>query len=285
MAMNHRVFGVSGVFALSLIACSAEAATILPDAVYSGYVDIGAGQDGFEQNVQGPGTVDGSVAHGGASTSGSVTILPGPAPSLSTTLTATAPNSNSDASGSTEGELTYALEILGPSGDVPINIHAAGGSSVAGQGAFFQENQTIVQFQVYDPVSGGGATTNELSSYGYDELPVFDSNGDTFLNDGTYTMETNKIYDVQLTVYAELWIRGELGGGAGAFTAFVDPTFAIGPGVADPSQYSFVFSNGIGNSSGSPVPEPSTWAMMLLGFAGLGLSGYRSARRKIAIAA
>jgi hypothetical protein len=27
------------------------------------------------------------------------------------------------------------------------------------------------------------------------------------------------------------------------------------------------------------VPEPSTWAMMLLGFAGLGFAGYRSARK------
>jgi cholinesterase len=30
----------------------------------------------------------------------------------------------------------------------------------------------------------------------------------------------------------------------------------------------------------SPVPEPSTWAMMLLGFLGLGFAGYRSARTK-----
>jgi hypothetical protein len=30
---------------------------------------------------------------------------------------------------------------------------------------------------------------------------------------------------------------------------------------------------------GSPVPEPSTWAMMLIGFAGLGFAGYRQARR------
>ena len=28
----------------------------------------------------------------------------------------------------------------------------------------------------------------------------------------------------------------------------------------------------------STVPEPSTWAMMLLGFAGLGFAGYRKAR-------
>jgi hypothetical protein len=32
-----------------------------------------------------------------------------------------------------------------------------------------------------------------------------------------------------------------------------------------------------------PVPEPSTWAMMLLGFAGLGFAGYREARRTAAV--
>jgi hypothetical protein len=31
--------------------------------------------------------------------------------------------------------------------------------------------------------------------------------------------------------------------------------------------------------SGNVVPEPSTWAMMLLGFVGLGFAGYRHARR------
>ena len=30
---------------------------------------------------------------------------------------------------------------------------------------------------------------------------------------------------------------------------------------------------------GPAVPEPSTWAMMLLGFAGLGFAGYRRAKR------
>jgi hypothetical protein len=33
------------------------------------------------------------------------------------------------------------------------------------------------------------------------------------------------------------------------------------------------------------VPEPSTWAMMLLGFAGLGFAGYRASRKNIALAA
>jgi hypothetical protein len=33
------------------------------------------------------------------------------------------------------------------------------------------------------------------------------------------------------------------------------------------------------------VPEPSTWAMMLLGFAGLGFFGYRASRKEVAFPA
>ncbi|HEY5206149.1 MAG TPA: PEP-CTERM sorting domain-containing protein [Roseiarcus sp.] len=80
--------------------------------------------------------------------------------------------------------------------------------------------------------------------------------------------------------------------------------FGIGDGrVVD------LFSNGVGNGLGDAVfgvvvatsdlaldtnvsggislstPEPSTWAMMVLGFAGLGFAGYRSSRKAAAIAA
>jgi PEP-CTERM motif len=34
-----------------------------------------------------------------------------------------------------------------------------------------------------------------------------------------------------------------------------------------------------------PVPEPSTWAMMMLGFAGLGFAGFRSARARRSVIA
>jgi unsaturated chondroitin disaccharide hydrolase len=37
--------------------------------------------------------------------------------------------------------------------------------------------------------------------------------------------------------------------------------------------------------SSSAVPEPSTWAMMLVGFAGLGFAGYRTSRKTAAFAA
>jgi PEP-CTERM motif len=38
-------------------------------------------------------------------------------------------------------------------------------------------------------------------------------------------------------------------------------------------------------SSSSPVPEPSTWAMMLIGFAGFGVFAYRRKRAAATLAA
>jgi PEP-CTERM motif len=43
------------------------------------------------------------------------------------------------------------------------------------------------------------------------------------------------------------------------------------------------FASIVGSSSA--VPEPSTWAMMLVGFAGLGFAGYRKAARRSAVTA
>ena len=56
-------------------------------------------------------------------------------------------------------------------------------------------------------------------------------------------------------------------------------------GVSPDPTYSVVFSTPvIGGSVSSAVPEPSTWAMMLAGFACLGYAGYRSSRRSAALA-
>jgi hypothetical protein len=53
--------------------------------------------------------------------------------------------------------------------------------------------------------------------------------------------------------------------------------FTTGEGA---SEQDYAFS-----VAGSPVPEPSTWAMMLLGFAGLGYAGFRSTRARRSIPA
>jgi hypothetical protein len=92
--------------------------------------------------------------------------------------------------------------------------------------------------------------------------------------------------------------------GSGSVFDIYGLMFGIGGGrVVD------LFSNGVGNGPGDAVfgvvvatselaldinvsngislstPEPSTWAMMVLGFAGLGFVGYRQARKTATIAA
>ena len=48
----------------------------------------------------------------------------------------------------------------------------------------------------------------------------------------------------------------------------------IGTDITGQGPFNAAFS-----LNGTLVPEPSTWAMMLLGFAGLGFAGYRQARK------
>jgi PEP-CTERM motif len=53
---------------------------------------------------------------------------------------------------------------------------------------------------------------------------------------------------------------------------------------ATPGTYKWTWGDGANQNFtlviGTVVPEPSTWAMMLIGFAGLGLMGYQSAGRR-----
>jgi hypothetical protein len=65
-------------------------------------------------------------------------------------------------------------------------------------------------------------------------------------------------------------------------------TVSLSPTMAESGGASCSFSGNLGlcgerlglaHIALSPVPEPSTWAMMLLGFAGLGFAGYRRSRR------
>jgi hypothetical protein len=62
-------------------------------------------------------------------------------------------------------------------------------------------------------------------------------------------------------------------------------TLGLAPGV-----YLYTFGSGTNADTftvevSAPVPEPSTWAMMLIGFAGLGFAGYRASRRESAATA
>jgi PEP-CTERM motif len=60
--------------------------------------------------------------------------------------------------------------------------------------------------------------------------------------------------------------------------ASIDPFLSISPICDCSGDFNLVLSDGIGNFA-PDVPEPSTWAMMLLGFVVLGIAGYRRSLR------
>jgi hypothetical protein len=64
--------------------------------------------------------------------------------------------------------------------------------------------------------------------------------------------------------------------------AFGPVSAATGAFTSDETQFAINFTAASQSFGGSAqlttgVPEPSTWAMMLIGFAGLGYAGYRRA--------
>ena len=63
--------------------------------------------------------------------------------------------------------------------------------------------------------------------------------------------------------------------------AFRRTTGAASASSSPPPRPTGLVSAGVTAST----PEPSTWAMMILGFAGLGFAGYRASRKAAAIAA
>ena len=68
------------------------------------------------------------------------------------------------------------------------------------------------------------------------------------------------------------------------YSNFIDINNTQDPGYLvsflTPEKYaSVVFTTGSSDFEFAAVPEPSTWAMLGIGFAGLGLAGYRRSRR------
>jgi PEP-CTERM motif len=171
------------------------------------------------------------------------------------------------ASGGVSGSATgvpnpveYGVSILA---QAELLITAGPGSSVVDELAQTNAGYTVL----------GGVGTGNLNSTTSNVTVNFGAtttfSGGFSLNDDPITINTDTVYEVEM--YAA--IGGD---------PIIDERAYIDPFIGTPSGYSLELSPGILNGT-APIPEPSTWVMMLAGFAGLGALGFRRAR-KVALA-
>lgn len=158
--------------------------------------------------------------------------------------------------------VSYSFQLVGPSSATPIPV------------AFYAS--------AYVNIVGAGAGSAFLFIYSdpYNKLVDWETVGDeSYRSDGdTLNFLPNTLYVVRemATAYGHSPYR--LGPydptqDSGSADAYVDPTFALTGQYA--SLYHF---EGLPDGAlAGGVPEPSTWAMLLIGFAGLGYAGYRRA--------
>jgi PEP-CTERM motif len=230
--------------ATAMIGCLSPSAfadtVILPDPTW-GAAFLGTD---VSQSVTGPGLH--TVPFAGSFVSGSMSFIGQGEPFPS--ITASVQTQVSPGVGSvkyfTFAELDYDIEITGPAGDVSVDVSGLAMGTGSGSGS----------------VGISLSINNELFLVRHH----FDLN---------LTLATNTPIPVQLDTNAEVLSPGP---GFSSASAYLDPYFSIDPSNADAGAYLILTSPGIGNTPATP--EPSTWAMMLLGFAGLSWAGWRRGR-------
>jgi hypothetical protein len=224
-------------------------------------------------------TTPGTFSASGKTASGFPTPS-GPKVSVSGSGTQT----GSSADDSALAESSWNVQIEGPSEIdmfVPILITGSYSALASGTGTAFAGIGTGGEFGLRATLGfavGGEFTCSPTavpSGCGSGAFALSASADDSPLNDHTFS----------IFIQATGSLDGSLGP-LGSFSAFVDPQVSIDCAkatFADCSAYSLVVAPD-SFTVGSGVPEPGAWALMLVGFAGLGFAGYRRTKSRIVTA-
>jgi hypothetical protein len=160
--------------------------------------------------------------------------------------------------GRASGQVVYSMEVLGPPGDVSVSVGVSGGASASSSTQPFTAFALKALWRIDDVNLG--------------LVNVFGEGIDTPALQGNFNESFSHSVDLMLTaghIY-RITLTADVSAGAvdsvshTIATAFIDPVFSFGPGVGP--EYSFHFSDGIGNS---PVPLPGSLALLAPALAGL----------------
>jgi hypothetical protein len=256
-------------------ACAASLASASPLPVYSFY----GGDDVFINDGSG-----GLIHTGSSSFTGSQSVVvpgtggPATAQIQETTLPApsiTASTSNTGATNlygaSASNNLDYYIRIVGPNAsNVPLLVDSH--ASFIASNLVYGSGSSFVLSVDYNTIAYAG--------FGSSGLVIQQATGliSGLSNDLSITQTLTEQSNTEIFVH--MFVVSTIAGQTDeSSSVFLDPIFSIDPNFLGANDYTIETSSGIGNSNISAVPEPSTWTMMILGFAGIGFSAYR--RKKL----
>jgi hypothetical protein len=142
---------------------------------------------------------------------------------------------------------------------------------------------TTVLGSIEGKVSGGidqiGYSSRVSSYFGLSGTGVYvQRTNDYAQQSSSYSFDYNEPFTFtigqQYEVEEGVSVNAIAGAGIAIGNAFVDPMISV------PVGYTLDMSPGIGNSL-VPVPEPSTWAMLIIGLAGLSLIAHQAPRGRV----
>jgi hypothetical protein len=187
--------------------------------------------------------------------------------------------------------VTYSMEIIGPSPNVNVSVFAAGGITHSAYAPGSADGSATASLSVTSTSPFGGTPVNDslqlsggiltgccLAGPGITGSAATGYSGG-FTEANTYNLLTDTIYTVTLSIQLFDSIIGNpangsifgSSGGTESVSAFLDPLFLA------PDGYTVLTSDGIGNSPASATPLP---AALPLFASGLGVMGFLARRRK-----
>lgn len=161
----------------------------------------------------------------------------------------------------------YYMEIIGPSGWVPLNMQYSLSSYSSGNG------DAIVNLGISGPYSWGGLSFSSCHKANCPGLTSITSTE-------KLTVPTNVLFTIGWNARAVAGTSDDYFGGTAQSQG--DVYFYFDPGFADARNYSLVFSPNIVNEPISSVPLPA--ALPLFGSAALGLVAFAKRREKANLA-
>jgi hypothetical protein len=266
------------------------AAQTVPGPQWSGQNEVaGTKSDGsccarIVNPVTGPGFYPNTLSSPlGGSVSSTVITTGDPFPSLSVSSQTSAASKQETLGANSSAALNYYIEVLGPEPTVTLDL--LGSAALAAVGSDISTNSTI------ELILYGDTFTDVVAGVAYTQGSAYPIEGDEYgsgvqagFDPASFQIETSLSVGTSSVIEVSMDATNSANSGAGESaahaSAYLDPYFFIDPNTPNADQYSIIVSKGIGNAL--TTPEPSTWAMILVGFAGIGFFARRAPRQKLA---